>query len=160
MNVESWINAKNTLFALLSLAGAAVVELLGGWDGQLQTLLWCMLLDYGTGILLAGVFKRSAKSADGALDSRAGFKGLCKKGGELAAVLLAARLDETIGGEFSRTAVLLFFTANEGLSILENLGLMGVPYPAFLREALEVLREKGEDHAGNRETASGADTDL
>lgn len=149
VKLEQWMNVKNAFFAALSLSGAAVVEAFGGWDGQIQTLLWCMALDYCTGMLLAGVFKRSMKSADGALNSRAGYRGLCKKGGELAVVLLAARLDEAIGGSFSRTAVILFFTANEGLSILENLGLMGVPYPAFLRDALEVLREKGESDAGN-----------
>ena len=45
----------------------------------------------------------------------------------------------------SRAGVCLFFTANEGLSILENLGLMGVPYPGFLRDMLEAMRKKNDD---------------
>ncbi len=142
---EGWW-MKNGLLALLALTGSAVAQLLGGWDSELQTLLICMGLDYLTGLLVAGVFKRSAKSADGALDSRAGFRGICKKGAELLLVLLATRLDRALGGSFSRTAVILFLIANESLSVLENLGLMGVPYPAFLRDALEVLRQKGEGY--------------
>lgn len=142
--MERWVNIKHVLLAFLSMTGALVAEALGGWDGLLETLVWCMAVDYITGVLAAGVFRRSPKSRDGALDSRAGFRGLCKKGAELALVLLAAKLDGALGGGFSRTAVLLFLIANEGLSVLENLGLMGVPYPTFLREALEVLRERNE----------------
>ena len=60
-------------------------------------------------------------------------------------MLLAVRLDALTGsGQYARMAVLIFFIGNEGLSILENLGLMGVPYPAFLKNALEVLLENGD----------------
>lgn len=147
--MRDWTAMKNWLLALLALSGSAVAQLFGGWDAQLQTLLWCMAADYVTGLVVAAVFKKSAKSDNGALDSRAGFVGLCKKGAELVLVLLAVRLDGVMGGQFSRTAVILFFVANEGLSVLENLGLMGVPYPAFLRDALEVLRKKGNGDEGN-----------
>ena len=84
-----------------------------------------MALDYLTGLVVAGVFRRSDKSGDGALDSRAGFRGLCKKGAELALVLVAVRLDLLVEETYARTAVLLFLIGNEGLSVLENLGLMG-----------------------------------
>lgn len=57
-------------------------------------------------------------------------------------MLVAARLDLLLGSDWARTAVILFFVGNEGLSILENVGLMGVPYPAALRQALEALREQ------------------
>lgn len=93
-------------------------------------------------VLAVAAMFGSALSA--ALDSRAGFRGLCKKGTELALVLVGARLDHLLGGDWARTAVILFFIGNEGLSILENLGLMGVPYPAFLREALDVLKEQND----------------
>lgn len=136
------------LAALLSTAAHA----LGGWDAALQTLMLCMAADYASGMVVAGVFRRSDKSESGALDSRAGFRGLCKKGAELLLVLVAAQLDRSMGGgDWSRTAVILFLTANEGISILENLGLMGVPYPAFLRSALEVLREEN-----NRDRSCGS----
>ncbi len=142
--MENVMTVKNAALAALASAGSLVAAALGGWDAGLQTLLAFMAADYVTGLLVAGVFKRSGKSSGGALDSRAGFKGLCKKAAVLLCVLVAARLDAFMGGEYARTAVILFFMGNEGLSILENLGLMGVPYPAFLKNALSALRDKGE----------------
>lgn len=135
---------KNGVLAVLAALGSTVAGALGGWDAALQTLLLFMALDYATGMLLAGVFQRSGKSGDGALDSRAGFKGLCKKGAQLLAVLVAARLDLLLGEHWARTAVILFFLGNEGLSVLENLGLMGVPLPAALKQALSALRDQGD----------------
>ena len=142
---------KEAALAVTALAGSAVASALGGWDAALQTLV-CMAVDYLSGLVVAGVFKRSDKSGDGALDSRAGFRGLCKKGAELLLVLVGARLDRLLGGDWARTAVILFFVGNEGLSILENLGLMGVPYPAFLREALDVLKEQNDRGENNYKT--------
>lgn len=135
---------KHLALGGLAAAGSLLANALGGWDAGIQTLLWLMAADYLTGMVVAGVFRRSGKSESGALDSRAGFKGLCRKGAMLLAVLVAVRLDALAGeGQYARTAVVLFFAGNEGLSILENLGLMGVPYPPFLRQALEVFVKKG-----------------
>ena len=144
MNREQWLRTKDLVLAGAAAAGSAAVNALGGWDRALQTLLFCMALDYLTGLVVAGVFRRSDKSGDGALDSRAGFRGLCKKGAELALVLVAVRLDLLVEETYARTAVLLFLIGNEGLSVLENLGLMGAPYPALLKNALSVLREQGD----------------
>ncbi|MEG0596665.1 MAG: phage holin family protein [Oscillospiraceae bacterium] len=140
--MEQILNLKNGVLAALAVAGGAVVAGLGGWDVALETLVWCMVADYLTGMMVAGVFKKSAKSADGTMSSRAGFHGLCKKAAILLAVLVAAQVDTLTGGSYVRSAVVFFFVGNEGLSILENMGLMGVPYPPFLKDALEVLREK------------------
>lgn len=142
---------KEAVLGVLAMMGSAVVHALRGWDTALQTLVFCMTLDYLTGMMVAGVFKRSDKSGNGALESRAGFRGLCKKGAEMVLVLIGARLDSLLGGDWARTAVLLFLIGNEGLSVLENLGLMGVPYPAFLKQALEVLRERGEQEKSGRD---------
>lgn len=142
---------KEAVLGILAMAGSAVAAALGGWDTALQTLVFCMGLDYLSGMAVAGVFKRSDKSGDGALDSRAGFRGLCKKGAELALVLVGARLDRLLGGDWARNAVILFLVGNEGLSVLENLGLMGAPYPSFLKDALEVLRERGDRGKGDDE---------
>ncbi|MEG1857490.1 MAG: phage holin family protein, partial [Pseudoflavonifractor sp.] len=121
---------KTGVLAVLAAVGSVATGALGGWDAALQTLLVFMATDCVTGLVVAGVFKRSGKSEGGRLDSRAGFKGLCKKGAELVLVLVAVRLDILLGGaQYARMAVILFFIGNEGLSILENLGLMGVPYP-------------------------------
>lgn len=142
--MDQVIHIKNVVLAALAATGAVVAEHLGGWDVALQVLVGFMAADYLTGLIVAGVFKRSAKSESGALESRAGFKGLVRKGGVLLLVYLAVLLDKATGAEYIRTAVCFFFIANEGLSILENLGLMGVPYPTFLKNMLQALREKND----------------
>lgn len=141
--MNSVFNLKNAARACTAAVAAAAAELMGGWDASLTTLLLFMAVDYISGLIVAAVFKNSDKSESGALESRAGFKGLCKKGLTLALVLAAARLDVLFcGGAVYRTAVIMFFISNEGISILENLGLMGVKYPQALRNALEVLTSK------------------
>ena len=138
---------KNSIIATLAVGGGSISNLLGGWDAALQVLISCMAVDYITGLIVAGVFQHSRKTDSGALDSKAGFKGLMRKFSMLLVVLLAAQLDTVIGGTFSRTAVILFFCANESLSVLENVGLMGVEYPKFLKNALEALKDKGDNDA-------------
>lgn len=116
--MENIINIKNIILAGMAAVGSTVATLLGGWDGSLRALLIAMALDYVTGLIVAGVFHRSTKSEGGALESRAGFKGLVRKCGILALVLLGALLDNLTGKAFIRTAVCLFFVANEGLSVI------------------------------------------
>lgn len=142
--METAVHIKNAICGALAVAGGAVTSLLGGWDITLQVLLCCMAVDYITGLIVAGVFHNSGKSETGALESRAGFKGLVRKCAVLLLVFLAALLDTYTGHSFVRPAVCLFFVANEGLSILENIGLMGVPYPAFLKNMLEALKKQGD----------------
>ena len=135
---------KNGILAGLAVFGSLAANALGGWDASLQVLIALMVADYITGVLVAAVWQRSSKSETGALDSKAGFKGILKKGMILVLVWLGVLLDHATGANYIRTAVVLFFIGNEGLSLLENLGLMGVPYPAFLRRALEALRDQGD----------------
>ena len=111
----------------------------------MQVLVALMVADYLTGVLVAAVWQRSDKSASGALDSKAGFKGILKKCMILLLVWIGVLLDNATGVNYIRTAVVLFFIGNEGISLLENLGLMGVPFPAFLQRALEALRDKGDN---------------
>lgn len=142
--METAVHIKNMVVGALAVVGSVLSNLLGGWDITLQVLLCCMAVDYITGLIVAGVFHNSGKSATGALESRAGFKGLVRKCAVLLLVFLAALLDTYTGHSFVRPAVCLFFVANEGLSILENIGLMGVPYPAFLKNMLEALKKQGD----------------
>ena len=135
---------KNSVLAGLAAVGSFLAGALGGWDAPLALLVALMAADYLTGVLVAAVWQRSDKSATGALDSKAGFRGLVKKGMILLLVWLGVLLDEAVGAGYVRMAVVLFFLGNEGLSLLENLGLMGIPFPAFLRRALEALREQGD----------------
>ncbi len=142
---------KNLVLTGFAALSATVAQALGGWDMLLQVLVGFMAADYLTGLTVAGCFRRSGKTPGGALSSRAGFLGLVRKCSVLLLVLLAVLLDRATGSEWIRPAVCMFFIANEGLSILENLGLMGVPYPQFLRNMLEALQEQGDSGKGKGE---------
>lgn len=139
---------KYKIFTALALAGSAVAELFGGWDMALETLLILMAADWITGgLLLPAVFGKSPKSPNGALESRAGWKGLCRKGMTLFYILIAARMDRLLGMDYIRNAVCIGFIANELLSIVENAGLMGVPLPAMIRKVIDILKENAEKEA-------------
>ena len=133
---------KQIICTYAGVIGGMIASALGGWDGALATLLGFMAVDYVTGLLVAGVFHRSDKSDSGALSSNAGFRGLTKKGVMLLMVLLGARLDAFLGLSFFRDSVIIAFLTNELISILENAGLMGIPIPAALRRALDLLRSR------------------
>lgn len=135
---------KEGLCAGIGVVGSCVASLFGGWDAAIATLLIFMGIDYLTGLIVAGVFHTSEKTKDGTLESRAGWKGLCRKGMTLLIVLVGRRLDLAMGSNFIRDAVVIAFTANETLSIIENAGLMGVPIPAVIVHAIEVLKKKAE----------------
>lgn len=135
---------KEVVLATLAASGAFLANALGGWDALLKLLVALMAADYITGLVVAAVFKRSNKSESGTLDSNASFKGLARKCAVLVLVYIAVLLDTATGTHYVRSAVALFFIGNEGLSLLENVGLMGVKYPAFLKNMLQALRDKGE----------------
>lgn len=135
---------KNKICIIIGTIGGAIARLLGGWDAALITLVIFMAADYATGLIVAGIFHKSEKTENGALESRAGWKGLCRKGVTLLIVLVACRLDLIMGSNFIRNAVVIAFIANETISIVENAGLMGVPIPAVITSAIEVLKKKAE----------------
>ena len=135
---------KNGVLAALAAVGSWIVNSLGGWDASMQVLVALMVADYLTGVLVAAVWHKSSKSSSGTLNSVAGFKGILKKCAILLLVWIGVLLDNATGANYIRMAVILFFIGNEGISLLENLGLMGVPFPAFLRRALEALRDQGD----------------
>lgn len=115
----------------------------------LSTLIIFMAIDYITGLVVAGVFHKSKKSDNGALESNAGLKGLCKKGVMLLVVLVAYRLDLVTGLGFIRNTAVIAFIANEAISITENAGLMGVPLPSVIKRAIDILTERGEKNDEN-----------
>lgn len=131
-----------TILVVLGVVGGAISSYLGGWDTALQTLIIFMALDYITGLIVAGVFHKSTKSESGALESRAGFKGLCRKGVALLIVLMGCQLDLMAGTDFIRDACVIAFVTNEALSIIENAGLMGVPVPEVITKGIEILKSK------------------
>lgn len=136
---------KNGFCTMIGAIGALIASLFGGWDTALATLVIFMIIDYGMGITVAAVFHRSKKTENGALESRAGWKGLCRKCATLLFVLIAYRLDLAIGTHYIRDAVIIGFMANELISIVENAGLMGLPLPGVIEDAVEVLTEKAKN---------------
>ena len=125
---------------------------LGGWDTYIQILIYLMVLDYATGMVVAGVFKKSKKSKDGGLSSSKGFRGIFKKFMIVMMVSVGYQIDVIIGwNDFVRYAVIVTFIANEIVSLTENAGLMGVPIPTPIKKAIALLNEKG-DNTDEQET--------
>ena len=134
-------NIKAIILTGIGIIGGWIANLLGGWTSDMITLGIFMTIDFVTGLIVAGVFKKSNKSDSGAYNSKAGWKGLCKKGITLCFVIIAHRLDIELGVNYIRTATIVGFMANEAMSIIENAGLMGVPMPRVIIKAVEVLKE-------------------
>ena len=122
--------------------GAAFCWAFGGFDAGLAALLVCMGVDYISGSIVALVFHKSTKTETGAYNSMYGLKGLCKKGLMLLFVLVAVQVDRMLGTSYVRDAVCIGFAINEILSIVENLGLAGIPMPESIMKALEQLQSK------------------
>lgn len=130
----------------IAAAAGAVMGLFGEWTQMHTVLVVMMVTDYVTGWIVAATGK-SPKTEGGGLSSKVGFVGLAKKGFIMAIVLVATMLDRAMGNSTAvfQAAALCYYIANEGLSILENAGLLGVPFPEGIRKALEMLREKDRD---------------
>lgn len=135
---------KAMILAIAGVCGSAIAAAFGGWTSGLTTLLIFMAIDYVTGLLVAGVFKRSPKTDTGGLESRAGWKGLIRKGVTLLIVLVACRLDIIINSNYIRDMAVIAFVMNECISIVENAGLMGVPVPKVIIKAIDILQKKSE----------------
>lgn len=133
---------KETFCTAFGMLGAALAAAFGGWDAAMTALIVCISVDYISGSIVALVFHASRKSETGAYNSAYGLKGLCKKGLMLLFVLVAVQIDRLLGSDYVRDAVCIGFSANEILSIIENLGLAGIPMPQAIVKALEQLQKK------------------
>lgn len=136
---------KLTVCTVCGIIGGTIAQALGGWTNDMKILIFLMAADFITGLMLAGVFRNSNKSSTGALDSKASFKGLCKKCVIIMFIMVAHMLDELLGIAYLRDATVIGFITNEVLSLIENAGLMGITLPKPLMEAIEVLRNKNEE---------------
>ncbi len=133
---------KETVCGILGVFGSLLAAAFGGWDEALMALVVCMAVDYVSGSLVALVFHNSPKSETGAYHSSYGMKGLCRKGLMLLFVLVAVRMDAIMGADYVRDGICIGFCSNEILSIVENLGLAGVPMPQVVVKALEQLQKE------------------
>lgn len=121
---------------IFAVVGTAILSLIGGWDMALQVLVIMVVIDYVTGMTAAWL--------TGELSSSVGFKGITKKILLFIPVVIGVCIDNVLGQEILRSLAIMFYIANEGLSILENLGRSGVPIPEPVRKALAALKESSE----------------
>jgi len=118
-------------------------------DSVIVTLVIFMGIDFLTGIIAASVFK-SDKHKAGGLSSKTCWKGLHKKGVALLICFMAAHFDHLLGTHFVHQAVAIGFIVSESISIVENAGLMGVPIPTPLKDAIAVLKSKARQSEGEK----------
>lgn len=128
---------KEISSSIIALICTGCVYLLGGWDVSLICLVVAIAIDYVSGIMKAFVMKE--------LSSKIGLRGLLKKVGVLMVVMLAVIVDRVTGETgMIRNLVIYYFVANEGLSIIENLGQTGVPIPSSIKKALRALKKESK----------------
>lgn len=153
---------RETICTILGAVGGILTVIFGGWNAMLTTLILFISIDYVTGLMVAGIFRRSPKTETGGLQSKIGWKGLVKKVVVLLLVVAAARIDLILGTSYIRNAVCIGFSCNELISILENAGLMGIPLPAALKNAVDLLQKKSnsEQSAKEKEQIDHDDSDV
>ena len=129
----------NTMQYVFAAMGGALGAVMGGFDGFLYALIVFVVMDYVTGVMV-GILNKE-------LSSRIGFRGIFKKVVIFCLVAVAHIIDTYVIGNGSvlRTAVIFFYLSNEGISILENATLIGLPVPGKLKEILEQIREGKEN---------------
>ena len=154
MNILKQILTRQNFCLLSGAIGSIITYLFGGWTEGMQTLVVLMVIDYITGLFVAAIFKKSAKTDSGGLSSNVGFKGLVKKFVELMIVAAMFRLDIMLGIKYLRDLCIIGFAVNELISITENAGLMGIPLPAVVSKAIAILNEKA---GGNNEDITDGD---
>lgn len=129
-------NGRTLAQSIIAAAGTMATYLWGGWDAVIMALVVMVVLDYVTGL--------TASWVHGRLDSDRGRRGIVRKVGIFVAVAVANVIDQTggLGEPVLRTVVAWFYLGSEAISIVENLGEIGVPIPERLRNALARLREE------------------
>ncbi len=136
---------KSTIIIICGSIGSLLSFLLGGFDSAMIALLIFMLIDFLSGLILAIVFKNSKKTENGKLSSRAGIIGLSKKVFILFLVALSTQLDIVLETSFIRDGTIIGFISMEGISIIENASLAGLPIPKIIKNALEIINKKEDD---------------
>ena len=131
-----WTQLKAIVGISTAVLTSTIANVLGGWDMWLEMLVLFVVLDYISGLLAAFTEKN--------LNSEVGFKGVCKKVFIFILVAVAFSLDQLMGTEFIRMAVIGFYIGIEGLSILKNAGRAGLPIPEVLKNALEEIHQGKE----------------
>ena len=137
---------KETVCTSIGLVGSMIISLLGGWDVPMQALIICMIIDYLSGLAVAGIFHKSKKSENGALNSRSGLKGLCMKCMILFIIVAIVQVGKVLNVDWLRNATIIGFISNEFISIVENAGLMGMRLPKPVFKAIDILNDKEKEN--------------
>ena len=133
---------REMFYTIMLSIGSALSYFIGGVDTMFLVLCVFLLVDYISGIIVAVVFKNSTKTESGKVNSAVSFKGLCKKFFVIVLVGVSHLLDNVLGTNFIRGGVVVAFISNETISIIENAGLMGIPIPAPLKKAIDILQDR------------------
>ena len=133
---------REMFYTIMLTIGSALSYFIGGVDTMFVVLCVFLAVDYISGIIVACVFKNSTKTESGKVNSMVSFKGLCKKVFVVILVGVAHLLDVVLDTNFIRGGVVVAFISNETISIIENAGLMGIPIPAPLRKAIDILQDR------------------
>jgi toxin secretion/phage lysis holin len=152
--MESMNGFRGIISAITGLIGGLVTMAFGGWSEGLATLVIFMCCDYVLGLAVAALFKNSPKTENGGLESRAGWKGLCRKAVTLVIVMMAYRIDLILDTNYIENAVIIGFICNEAISIIENAGLMGLPLPKAVTKAIDLLSAKADEEKSESEDES------
>ena len=137
---------KESLCTSVGIVGSMIISLLGGWDVPMQALIICMIIDYLSGLAVAGIFHKSKKSENGALNSRSGLKGLCMKCMILFIIVAIIQVGKVLNVDWLRNATIIGFISNEFISIVENAGLMGMRLPKPVYKAIDILNDKEKEN--------------
>ena len=137
---------KESLCTSVGIVGSMIISLLGGWDVPMQALIICMIIDYLSGLAVAGIFHKSKKSENGALNSRSGLKGLCMKCMILFIIVAIVQVGKVLNVDWLRNATIIGFISNEFISIVENAGLMGMRLPKPVYKAIDILNDKEKEN--------------
>lgn len=134
-------DVANTMQYIFAAMGGSIGAVLGGFDGFLYALIVFVIVDYMTGVMV-GILNKE-------LSSQIGYRGIFKKVVIFSLVAVAHIIDTHViqNGSVLRTSVIFFYLSNEGISILENAALIGLPIPKKIKDVLEQLKEN-EDHEG------------
>ena len=137
---------KESLCTSVGIVGSMIISLLGGWDAPMKALIICMIIDYLSGLAVAGIFHKSKKSENGALNSRSGLKGLCMKCMILFIIVAIIQVGKVLNVDWLRNATIIGFISNEFISIVENAGLMGMRLPKPVFKAIDILNDKEKEN--------------
>ncbi len=141
MNITSIKEVFGVTFAAVA---TLISTIFGAHLDIMKILVSAIVVDYVTGLMVAGAFKRSNKTETGAIESLASIRGLFRKSCMLLIVYMAIQLDLLINTNYIAIAIIYFFIANELISIIENAGLMGIPIHPVMVEAVEILKKNSD----------------